>query len=276
MTIEDSKGAVSVRRRNNFRDDLREIYESRNVLRSLISKNLFGRYKNSVLGFGWHFIMPVIMLIVYYVVFTQIRVSPIPDFWVYIAAGIFPFSFMISNLTGGAGTILGNSGMVKKMYFPREIIVLAYVISNFIVMVIGYTISLFIIAATGYSLKWESLLILPIVLILMAVFTIGYVLLFSSMTVYVHDIQYALNSMSMVFFFMTPMYFMADSISGILRNVIWLNPFTYYIEAFHSAVYFGEIPELKILLACTVLSLVSLMLGLIVFRRLKRGFAERL
>lgn len=100
MTDSDSS-IVPVKRRNGLRKDLREIYESRNILRSLVSKNLFGRYKNSVLGFGWHFVMPIIMLVVYYVVFTEVRASPISDFWVYIAAGIFPFNFMVSNLTGG-------------------------------------------------------------------------------------------------------------------------------------------------------------------------------
>lgn len=267
---------VPVKKRNGIKKDLREIYESRNILRSLISKNLFGRYKNSVLGFGWHFVMPIVMLIVYYVVFTEVRTSPIPNFWVYIAAGIFPFSFMISNLTGGSGAIVSNSGMVKKMYFPREILVLAHVASNFIVMTIGYVAVLTIIATAGYHLNWIPLLLLPIILLLMSIFTTGYTLLFSSLTVYARDVQYILSSISMVFFFMTPMYFLADSISGILSNVIWLNPFTYYIEAFHSIVYFGEIPEIKIILICTVLSLTSILLGLAVFRRLKRGFAERL
>ena len=275
MTDSDSS-IVPVKRRNGLRKDLREIYESRNILRSLVSKNLFGRYKNSVLGFGWHFVMPIIMLVVYYVVFTEVRASPISDFWVYIAAGIFPFNFMVSNLTGGAGAIVGNSGMVKKMYFPREILVLAHVISNFIVMVMGYAVILIIIAVTGYPLDWVPLLLLPAILLLMALFTTGYTLLFSSLTVYARDVQYILSSVSMIFFFMTPMYFLADSVSGMLGNIIWLNPFTYYIEAFHSMVYFGEIPEMKVLLMCIILPLVSMMLGLAVFRRLKRGFAERL
>ena len=140
----------------------------------------------------------------------------------------------------------------------------------------GYAVILIIIAVTGYPLDWVPLLLLPTILLLMALFTTGYTLLFSSLTVYARDVQYILSSVSMVFFFMTPMYFLADSVSGMLGNVIWLNPFTYYIEAFHSMVYFGEIPEMKVLLMCIILPLVSMMLGLAVFRRLKRGFAERL
>lgn len=275
MTDDDGR-SVPVRRRNGLRDDIREIYESRNILRSLVHKNLFGRYRNSALGFGWHFVMPIVMLLVYHVVFTEIRSSPIDDFWVYVAAGVFPFNFMVSNLTGGAGAVVGNSGMVKKMYFPREILVLAHVISNFIVMAIGYAAVVAVIAVAGYPLEWLPLLLLPLIMVLMAVFTTGYVLVFSSLTVYVRDVQYVLNSIGMVFFFMTPMYFLADSVSGTLGNIIWFNPFTYYVEAFHDIVYFGDIPETGIMLGCLLLPLVSMVTGLAVFRRLKRGFAERL
>ncbi len=260
----------------NIGRDIREIHASRNILRSLVAKDLFGRYRNSALGFAWHFVTPLVMLAVYYVVFTEIRASPIPDFWVFLASGIFPFTFMTSNLSGGAGAVTGSAGMVKKMYFPREILVLAHVISSFIIMVLGYTAVLAIIALAGYPLDPVSLLTLPVILLLMAAFTAGYVFLFSSLTVYVRDVQYVLGSLTMVFFFMTPMYFVADSVSGLLGNVIWVNPFTYYIEALHSAVYFGEVPELRILLMCAVLPAISLALGLAVFRRLRRGFAERL
>lgn len=273
---DDDGRSVPVRRRNGLRDDIREIYESRNILRSLVHKNLFGRYRNSALGFGWHFVMPIVMLLVYHVVFTEIRSSPIDDFWVYVAAGIFPFNFMVSNLTGGAGAVVGNSGMVKKMYFPREILVLAHVISNFIVMAIGYAAVVAVIAVAGYPLEWLPLLLLPLIMVLMAVFTTGYVLVFSSLTVYVRDVQYVLNSIGMVFFFMTPMYFLADSVSGILGNIIWFNPFTYYVEAFHDMIYFGDIPGTRVMLGCLLLPLVSMVTGLAVFRRLKRGFAERL
>lgn len=260
----------------NVKNDIREVYASRNILRSLVSKDLFGRYRNSALGFAWHFVTPLVMLAVYYVVFTEIRSSPIPDFWVYLASSIFPFTFMTSNLSGGAGCVTGNAGMVKKMYFPREILVLAHVISNFIIMLLGYIAALVIIVISGFPLNPMSLAMLPPILLLIAAFTAGYVFLFSSLNVYIRDIQYILSSFTMVIFFMTPMYFISGDVSGILSKLIWINPFTYYVEALHSIVYFGEIPGLKILLMCIILPIVSLTMGLAVFRRLRRGFAERL
>ena len=92
---------------------LHELYGSRTVLHSLIYNNLFGRYRNSALGFAWNFVIPLMMICVYYVVFTEIRRSEIPDFIVYVLSAMFPFTFMTQNLTAGAPAVTGNSGMVK-------------------------------------------------------------------------------------------------------------------------------------------------------------------
>ena len=255
--------------------DFREIRSSKNILRSLVSKNLFGHYKNSALGFFWHFFQPILMMLIYYIVFTEIRSNPIPDYWVYLSCALFPFTFMTSNLTAGSTVITGNPGMVKKMYFPREILVISQVLTSLIVMVLGYIIVLIAAMAIGHYISW-SMLLIPLFMVLMMVFVTGYVFLFSSLNVYVRDIQYFLGAISMVFMFMTPMYFMADQVSGILGTIIWLNPFTYFVEAFHSMVYFGTIPDVSICAMCLILPIISIVLGYAVFRKLKKGFVERL
>lgn len=260
---------------SSLKTDLNEIRSSGSILRSLVSKGLFGHYKNSTLGFAWHFFQPMLMMLIYYIVFTEIRSSPIPDYWVYLSCALFPFSFMLSNLTSGSTVITGNSGMVKKMYFPREILVMSQVITSLIVMVLGYSVVLIIDAIVGHYTSW-SMLLIPVFMVSMAVFVTGYVFLFSSLNVYVRDVQYFLGAISMVFMFMTPMYFMADSVSGILGTIIWLNPFTYYVEAFHALVYFGCVPSIGICLMCVLLPVLSMIVGYPVFRRLKKGFVERL
>ena len=261
---------------SSTKGNVNDFYSSRSILKSLIIKDLFGDYRNSFLGFGWHFVMPIVMMIVFYLAFTEGSKSSMPDFWIYICSAIFPFNFMLSMLTSGSGTIVNNSEMIKKMYFPREIIIIAKVISSFIIMILGYTAILCIIAAYGHTLVIKPLLLLPLIMILMAVFSLGFTLLFSSLTVYVRDIQHLLNSISVVFFFITPMYFVADQLTGIFKDVIRLNPFTYFIEACHSIIYFGEIPDSDILLACCLLPIISIIVGFAVFNHLKRGFAERL
>lgn len=272
---DSEKDIVPIKRRNGLGKDLREIYESRNILRSLVSKNLFGRYRNSVMGFSWHFFQPILMMLIYYIAFTEIRNNPISDYWVYLSCALFPFSFMLSGLTSGSTTITGNSGMIKKMYFPREILVLSQVVTSFIIMVLGYIVVLSVAILIGHYVSW-SMLLIPVFMLLMAVFVTGCVFLFSSVNVYVRDVQYLLGSISMVFMFMTPMYFMADQVSGILGTIIWLNPFTYFVEAFHSMVYFGTIPDVSICAMCLILPIISIVLGYAVFRKLKKGFVERL
>ncbi|WP_400219649.1 ABC transporter permease [Methanomethylophilus alvi] len=257
------------------KDEIREIYESRNILKALVVKNLIGRYRNSVLGFGWHFIMPIVMMCVYHLVFSQIRVSPIDDFWVYLSSGLFAFNYMTSNLVSGSSVLVSNSGMIKKMYFPREILVLSQVISSFIIMMIGYALVLAITMLVGFNLTF-NILLLPLVFISIFVFVTGYVLVFSALTVYVRDVQYFLSSISMVFFFLTPMYFTVDSIGGMLQTVVWLNPFTYYVETCHDILFYGCLPDSGILMMLVVLPLVSIFIGIVVFRKLRVGFAERL
>ena len=253
---------------------IREIYDSRNILKSLIIKSLFGRYKNSVFGFAWHFFNPILMMLVYYIVFTEIRVVSIPNFWIYLASGLFPFNFMLNCMTAGSTCITSNPGMVKKMYIPREILVLAQAISSFIIMLIGYSVIVVAIVLSGNSLSFV-LLLMPLLMVIMLVFVIGYMLLFSAIAVYLRDVQYLLNSISMIFFFATPMYFTLDSVGGILETIVMANPFTYYVEFFHQIVYYNSIPSTFVIVVCFLLSIISIMVGLFVFGKLKKGFAEK-
>lgn len=255
---------------------VREIYNSRYMISALVCKDLVGRYRNSVLGFLWHFVIPLVTFCVYFIAFSTIRIAPIPDFAIYLSSGLFAFTFMTSNLSGGAATITSNASMVKKMYFPREILVLSRIISTFIVMLIGYVIVFLAIILTGFSINIWTIWLFPFLLILVLIFTLGYVFLFSALNVYLRDIQYGLQSISMVFFFLTPMYFLSSTATGLLKTTIWLNPFTYYVEAIHDCIYFGEMPSLFIICMCIVFSLISCIVGFVIFEKLKSGFAERL
>ena len=122
----------------------------------------------------------------------------------------------------------------------------------------------------------ESVIVLPVVLIMMVVFVTGYVLFLSSITVYFRDLQYLINSLSMVFYFMTPLYFMMSDVSGILADFIALNPFAYYVQAYQQILYYGIFPEVDIMLMCAIMSVISIIIGIVVFRKLRHGFAERI
>lgn len=261
---------------NKIVDELSNIYNHRNVLKSLVVKHLFGVYKNSFLGFAWHFVMPVIMLFVYYIAFSALNKNSIDYFWIYLGVGIFPFTFMIGNLTTGTGCITSNGDLINKIYFPREILVLAQVISSFIIMCMGLSVVLVLMLIVGFSINLAVMPMIVVIIVLMFIFVLGYVLLFSSLNVYARDVQFFLNSVNMIFFFLTPMYFTVESTSGMLSTVIWINPYTYYIEGFHDIIYRGVLPSSTVCIGALVYSSVAIIIGLIVFKKLKKGFAERM
>jgi ABC-type polysaccharide/polyol phosphate export permease len=242
----------------------------------MVVKNLKGKYKNSYLGFLWHFITPAIMILLFYIVFTTIRYTDDEYYWAYLCVGIIPFTFFQSNLSAGAGCIVANGGMINKMYFPREIIVLSQVISTFITFVIGYAAIIVIMVISGFQFTFETLLFLPVIMALSFVFTTGYVLMTSAVTVYVRDLQYFIDAFSRLFFWVTPIFFYMDSITGILETILWCNPYTYFIELYHDILYYGTFPEPIMIMASIVLALAFLLIGVLVFNRYKGKFAEKL
>ena len=261
----------------SVKKDLREIYDSRSILRSLVTKNLYGKYRNSFLGFAWNFITPVVLMIMYYIIFTEIRGDGgIENKWAFISSAIFLFHFLTSCRTGGTSAFTGNAGMIKKMYLPKEILVLSKAISSMIVCLIGYAVVIIVLIITAYPINFLYLLFLPLILLLAFVFGVGCIFMLSSIAVYVRDIQYALGSVGIALFIMTPMRYMASEATGILSVLIWYNPLTYYIESVHDIIYWGTVPGPMNLGMCTILAIAMLIAGYAVFRKLRHGFVKRL
>lgn len=257
-------------------DSLKEIYDNRGILHSMVVRNLKGRYKNSYLGFAWHFITPTVMIVLFYIVYTGIMQKSIENYWVYLCVGMFPFTFFQTNLGSGSGCIIAEGGTIKKMYFPREIIVLSQVTSTFITLIISYSVVIVLMLVSGCSFNGYALLFLPLILLLSVIFATGYVLMFSAITVFIRDIQYIIQAISRVFFWLTPIFYMVGDLTGILNSLIWYNPFTYFIEVYHDILYQMQIPNLLYLGICCTISFFALILGYKIFDKFKGKFAEEL
>lgn len=253
-----------------------ELYRFRYMFYSLVRKNLFGKYKNSALGFLWNFITPAVSILLFYLVFENFMGRDIPSYWAYLCVGMFPFSFMNTNLIGGASNITSNGGMIKKMYFPREILPLSQVAYTFIVFLIAYAIVVALMLITGFPLSTNGMLALPLVILTMFIFSFGTILFTSAISVYSRDFEYFITAFARILFWITPVFYMIDSLTGILSKIIWFNPLTYYVQSLHEIIYFGIMPSNELLIACTLLAVVMLVIGVYVFEKLKDGFAERI
>jgi len=260
----------------SFTGKMKAAYGYRHLLYSMVARNLKGRYKSSYLGFAWHFIAPAITIIIFYVVFTGIRAAPIENYWAFLCIGMFPFTFFQMNLGAGANCLVSEAGTIKKMYFPREIVVFAHIISTFITFIMAYLVIMVLMLLAGLHIGVVAILYLPPILLLSVLFATGYTLFFSAITVFVKDVHHFVDAVSRLLLFMTPVFYLTSEVSGVLEKLIWRNPFTYYIESYHDILYRGIAPDLFLLGMCALFAAVALVVGYAVFSKLKGRFAEAL
>ena len=143
----------------------KEIYQYRQMIFSLVKKDLRGRYKGSVLGFLWKFINPLMQLVVYTFVFTYIMKAGIEKYYLYLFVALIPWIFFSSAITGGSSSIVAQKDLIKKIYFPREVIPISYVTSCFVNMLLCFLIIFPVMVISGISLNPLALLCLPVVMV---------------------------------------------------------------------------------------------------------------
>ena len=276
------------RKRESIMKNLKELYDYRQMIFSLVKKDLRGRYKGSALGFLWTFLNPLLQLVVYSIVFSTIFRNNIEKFYLYLFIGLLPWMFFSSSLTVGSVSVISSKDMVKKIYFPREVLPIAYVTSSFVNMLLCFLVVFIVMIIGGIdpnsTFHWTVLLYLPIVMIVEYVLALGFAMLASALTVYFRDLEHILGIITMAWMYATPILYDVSMIQNILvekgmgnlMHLYMLNPMTPIIVAYHQILYYGQAPDLSTLLSAVVLGLFFLILGYLVFRKLQRGFAEEL
>ena len=276
------------RKRESIMKNLKELYDYRQMIFSLVKKDLRGRYKGSALGFLWTFLNPLLQLVVYSIVFSTIFRNNIEKFYLYLFIGLLPWMFFSSSLTVGSVSVISSKDMVKKIYFPREVLPIAYVTSSFVNMLLCFVVVFIVMVIGGIdpnsTFHWTALLYLPIVMIVEYVLALGFAMLASALTVYFRDLEHILGIITMAWMYATPILYDVSMIQNILvekgmgnlMHLYMLNPMTPIIVAYHQILYYGQAPDMSTLLSAVVLGLFFLILGYLVFRKLQRGFAEEL
>lgn len=255
---------------------VKEIFEYRNMIAGLVRRELRGRYKGSVLGFLWTFLNPLLQLVVYTIVFGYILKNDIDKYYLYLFVALVPWLFFSSCLTSGPRTILNQKDLVKKIYFPREVLPISFVTTNFINMLLTFIVIFFVVFFSGVRPTAKGLMILPLLFIIEYILALGVTFLSSSITVYLRDLEYFLGIISMAWMYMTPIVYDISRVPERIRGLFYLNPMTPIIIAYRDILYYGHTPELKTLILATITSIFVLLIGWIVFQNLKRHFAEEL
>lgn len=253
-----------------------EIYNYREMILSLVRRDLKGRYKGSALGFLWTFVNPLLQLCVYTMVFSVIMRNGIEDYYLFLFVALIPWIFFNTCVSGGAGCVLSQQDLVKKIYFPRQVLPIAYATSQFVNMLLSFLVVFAVLIVMGKGISLSAIIYLPIIMVVEYALALGMVFIFSALTIYLRDTEYILGIVSMAWQFLTPVMYSVDMVPESMRTIFYLNPMTSVIVAYRDILYYKKAPELQTLILAAVMGIVLLIVGILVFGKLERRFAENL
>ena len=254
---------------------LKEIFAYRDMIWSLARRELRGKYEKSVLGFLWAFLSPLFQILIYSLVFTGIYHNNMPNYYIYLMSGILTWTFFSDSLGQGTGAIIYNSEMVKKIYFPREVLVIAEVVAKMINMLLSFLVMGFFLVISGVGFS-EQLVLLPIVVFNELLLCLGFSFFASAVTVYFRDLEYVIQVVLMAWIWGTPIMYSIDDISYPIRHLMYANPLTQIIICYHDIFYFHRWTSPKEYLISFIEGVVVLVIGYCVFGKIKKRFAEEL
>ena len=252
------------------------IYRYREMLINMVRRELRGKYKGSILGFLWTFINPLLQLVVYTIVFSNIMRMGVSNYEIFLFVALIPWMFFSTSVLSGAGSIIYNQSLVTKIYFPREILPLSVVTSNFINMIYCSVIVLAVVLFYHMNLNLEVWFILPVIAFIEYILVIGIVLIVSALTVYFRDLEHILGIIIMAWQFLTPVMYPESFVPSQYQAILYLNPMTPIIISFRDVLYYGKMPVVENLVYAFLWSLIIFICGFLLFGKLQKDFAEEL
>ena len=249
----------------------RELYQYRELLKTNVKKEIRGKYKGSFLGVLWSFINPLLTTIIYSIIFSFLLKSTQEHYVTFVIIGVLPWTWFTTTMSG-TNSILMNGPIIKKVYFPREVIPISVVTSGLVNYLISCLIILLFVIFSGIGLS-INIIFLPLILIVQYILQLGILLITSSIDVYVRDFEYIVNFFTQMLFYATPILYSA-SMFGKWEWLLKLNPLTTIISSYRDIFYYKTMPNFESLGIVFLFSLLVLFIGSLIFKKLEKGFAE--
>jgi ABC-type polysaccharide/polyol phosphate export permease len=261
--------------------NLAQLKRYRSLIQSLVARELKARYRGSILGFFWSFVNPLLLLLVYSVVFKYFLPrgeDKLPPYEVFLFTGILPWTWFSSSLLESSGSLISGGNLIKKVLFPAEVLPIVTVLSNMVHFLFGLPILLAFILYNGMPLHASELAWFPVAVLVQLVMTLGFALILSALTVHFRDLRDILTNLMTLWFFATPIIYRYTDMTKenpSLMRWLNLNPFTHLAITYQEILYFpGPVGHAFWLVVLGVISVAFFLFGYFVFDRLRDTFAE--
>ncbi len=253
---------------------VKNLYNYRELLKSNVKKEIRGKYKGSFLGVLWSFVNPLLTVLVYAIVFPYIMRVKTENYLIFLIIGIIPWTFFTTVINQGMITVRMNEGIIKKVYFPREILPISVALSGLVNFFISCIIILIFCIFGGVGITWHIVL-LPIIALIQFIFSLGLILGLSAINIYIKDTEYIVQFFVNMLFYATPILYQSTLFPEKIRWVLYLNPMTQIIDAYRNIFLYHQLPNVMGVLYVTIFSIIIFAIGLLIFRKLEKGFAEQ-
>lgn len=254
---------------------MKSLFQYREFFKTSVLKDFRGKYKKSFLGVLWSFINPLLQLLIYSIVFSFIMKSGIDNYPCFLVVALIPWTFFNTAVIQSTTAIIYNAGIVKKVYFPREILPISVVTSNLLNFLISCIIIVVALIVTGIGIS-PYILLLPVILLIQYILLVGLAFVFSSITVYIRDLEYFISVLMMLWFYLTPVVYSYDFIPNKWLTLFKLNPMLHVVNAYRDILYFKRMPDMINLGILFVCSVVLVLIGYKIFKSFEKRFAEEL
>ncbi len=271
---------------------LDDVRGSRELLVNLTRREVSGKYKRTVFGQAWSLLNPLAQVVVLTVVFALfLRIPPdvgdpsgIRNFGLQLLCALLPWAFFAGAVNGGMGSLLGNANLVKKVYFPREVLVASTVLALDVTFAVELLVLLAAVLVIGGLGVLPYLVVVPYLVLALTAFALGIALALSVCNVYFRDTAQFVGIGLQVWFYLTPVLYTLDYVAQAQRRVLGvpvedllaLNPMAAFVDGFRAVFYDFRIPDAGDLVAITAYGALSLALGYALFRRFEGRLAEEL
>lgn len=246
-------------------------YRYRELIWALALKDLKIRYKRSVLGFLWALLNPALLMVVLTLVFSTVMRFAIPHYAIFLLCVLLPWTFFSQSVAYAVESIVGNGELIKKVSVPKLVFPVAALVSNMINLLLSMIPLAILVPLLGHKFFW-TWIYLPVPLLALTIFTLGTTFFFAAANVYYRDVAHIVQVLLSAWFYFTPIIYSLDFIPEHYRWLFKLNPIIYVINGFRLAIYYGQLPQMRSILASFICAFIALFLGYGFFRRYQNSF----